>query len=117
LNGSYETSLEHLEKAYELVGSPSIVNRVSEPIVFNLAHCYRKLGRYEDALSLYRMCLSSGPHNASIYAAIGFTHHLIGGIELAITNYHKALGLKSSLSFIAELLKEALKESSTQSFE
>jgi hypothetical protein len=46
--------------------------------------------------------LSLAPHKSSTYAAIGFTHHLMGQPQEAIEFYHRALGLKSNDTFLSK---------------
>jgi anaphase-promoting complex subunit 6 len=82
-----------------------------EPAMFNLAHAFRKLQRYDEAIQYYEAALSYSPKEASTYAALGLTYHLMGRLEEAIQNYHNALGLKPEDTFAAEMLDKALVES------
>jgi len=79
-----------------------------EPSMFNLAHSYRKLGDYEQAVRYYEQCLSICPSKSSTHTALGFTWHLQGHYDTAVACYHKALGLDPEDSFAGEMLKKAL---------
>lgn len=72
---------------------------------------------YNEAIECYEKCLNLNPTDGSVYAAIGFTHHLNGDLQQAIEYYHKALGLKYEDSFTAEMLSKALQQQFEQPIE
>eukprot|EP01132_Coremiostelium_polycephalum_P001346 gene1346-1700_t len=78
-----------------------------EPTIFNLAHCYRVLRQFDKAMEYYEISLSLSPNNASVYTAIGFTHHLQGHFEEAIDFYHQSLSIRDD-PFTNTLLHKAL---------
>ena len=65
-----------------------------EPLLNNLGHTYRKLGRYSEALEAHERALVLEPQCASTYAAIGYTHALMDQPAKAVDAFHKALSLK-----------------------
>jgi len=86
-----------------------------EPTLFNLGHCYRKMQRFDDAIDAYSKAMRRSPRNASTYTALGFTHHLKGDLDMAVTLYHKALGLAEDDALTAEMLQRALRDACEQS--
>ncbi|EGC32404.1 hypothetical protein DICPUDRAFT_155646 [Dictyostelium purpureum] len=78
-----------------------------EPTVYNLAHCYRKLRRYDLALHYYNMSLSLIPNNPSTFTALGFCYHLQGSFDEAIDYYHQSLSIRDD-TFTNVLLHKAL---------
>eukprot|EP01059_Diplonema_ambulator_P010337 TRINITY_DN20333_c1_g1_i1.p1 TRINITY_DN20333_c1_g1~~TRINITY_DN20333_c1_g1_i1.p1 ORF type:complete len:671 (+),score=212.52 TRINITY_DN20333_c1_g1_i1:41-2014(+) len=82
-----------------------------EPILFNLAHCCRKLKNYNEALHYYFLSLAIRPHQASVFSAIGFTYHLMGDLDQAVRYYHMSLSVKSNDSFSRDMLNKAIRDS------
>jgi len=87
---------------------PNMISECWEPTVFNLGHCYRKLGQYENAIHYYQLSASISPGQSNLYTAIAYTYQLQDNIEMAIEHYHHALGLKGEDSFAAEMLNECM---------
>ena len=82
-----------------------------EPTIFNLGHSLRKLRRFQKAASCFGRCVALCPKRHSTYSALGYTYHLMGNIDAAIQNYHKALAHKRDDPFSTEMLDRALKDS------
>ncbi|GAM29254.1 hypothetical protein SAMD00019534_124300 [Acytostelium subglobosum LB1] len=78
-----------------------------EATLFNLAHSYRKTRQFDKAVHYYRIAQTLSPNNASIFTALGFTHHLQGQFEEAIDLYHQSLSIRDD-SFTNTLLNKAL---------
>ncbi|KAK3198639.1 hypothetical protein Dsin_022054 [Dipteronia sinensis] len=95
----FEKTLAHI---------PSSLSEMWEPTVVNLAHAYRKLKMYHDALSCYEKALTLSNRSLSTYAGLAYTYHLQDNFSAAITYYHKALWLKPDDQFCAEMLRVAL---------
>ncbi|GHP05355.1 anaphase-promoting complex subunit [Pycnococcus provasolii] len=81
-----------------------------EPTISNLAHCLRKLRRYDEALEWYTVALAKRPKCASTFAAIGFTHHLAGRLHAAVEHYHKCLAVRPDDAFTNDMLVHALRD-------
>jgi anaphase-promoting complex subunit 6 len=81
-----------------------------QPVLANLGHVFRKLGMYDDAVSMFNSALGLAPRDASTMSALAFTHHLAGDLTQAIEMYHAALAHDADNSLVQSLLKEALKE-------
>jgi len=90
---------------------PSIAN-LRETVLFNMAHCFRKLKKFEHAIDLYKKCCSLRPHNRTTFAAMGFTYHLMGELDLAVDYYHSTLALDPSNSLAAQMLARAIEDCS-----
>lgn len=58
----------------------------------------------------YEMAIGLCPRRASSFAALAFTHHLRGSLDVAIEYYHRALGLKPDDTFSSEMLSRALQD-------
>ena len=76
----------------------------------NLAHCLRKLRRFDAALEWYSVALGLRPKSASTYAAIGFTHHLAGHLQQAVDHYHLCLAVRPDDATAAQMLTAALRD-------
>lgn len=108
----YSKAVDNFTRALEYVGSgDSNLTEFWEPTLFNLAHCYRKLGQYDLAIKYYTKALGLCPSNSSTYTALGLTHHMLGDLDQAIEYYHQALSLQpEDPTFATELLQRALQE-------
>ncbi|KAF5478545.1 hypothetical protein F2P56_005095 [Juglans regia] len=95
----FEKTLAHI---------PSPLSELWEPTVVNLAHAYRKLKMYNEAISQYEKALTLTTRSVSTYAGLAYTYHLQDNFTAAITYYHKALWLKSDDQFCTEMLSLAL---------
>ena len=67
------------------------------------------MDRLEEALEWYHVCLSVNPKDAGLHANIGFTLHLSGRFDEAITAYHHSLALQHT-PFCAEMLTRAMRD-------
>lgn len=54
--------------------------------------CYQR-GEYQQALNLYRQCITIEPHYALAYYNLGLTYRAMGNISLAMETYHQAIKL------------------------
>ncbi|CAN1297546.1 Anaphase-promoting complex subunit 6 [Linum perenne] len=79
-----------------------------EPTVVNLAHAYRKLKKYHDAISYYERALELSTTSLSTYSGLAYTYHLQDNFTAAITYYHKALWLKPEDQFCGDMLSLAV---------
>lgn len=82
-----------------------------EPTLFNLGQSYRKNLQYQEAIHCFEKCISLCPNNSMPFAALGFTHHIIGDLDTAIEAYHQSLSRKSNDTFAQEMLEKALEDS------
>ncbi|XP_022984323.1 anaphase-promoting complex subunit 6-like [Cucurbita maxima] len=87
---------------------PSPLSEMWEPTVVNLAHSYRKLKMYREAIVYYDKALALSTRNLSTYAGLAYTYHLQDHFTAAIIYYHKALWLKPDDQFCTEMLSLAL---------
>lgn len=87
---------------------PSSLSEMWEPTIVNLAHAYRKLKMYHEAISFYDKALTLSTRSLSTYAGLAYTYHLQDNFPAAITYYHKALWLKPDDQFCTEMLTLAL---------
>ncbi|CBI20178.3 unnamed protein product, partial [Vitis vinifera] len=87
---------------------PSSLSEMWEPTIVNLAHAYRKLKMYHEAISFYEKALTLSTRSLSTYAGLAYTYHLQDNFPAAITYYHKALWLKPDDQFCTEMLTLAL---------
>ena len=85
-----------------------------EPCVVNLAHCLRKLNRFEESIACYEQAIALRPNISSTHSALGFTYQRKANfldrasLENAVASYHKALGLNPSCEFSQEMLQLCL---------
>ncbi|WZZ47805.1 hypothetical protein YC2023_044064 [Brassica napus] len=95
----FEKTLAHI---------PSVLTEIWEPTVVNLAHAFRKLRKYREAISYYERALTLSTKSLSTYSGLAYTYHLQGDFSAAISHYHKALWLKPDDQFCTEMLNVAL---------
>ncbi|XP_050238671.1 anaphase-promoting complex subunit 6 [Mercurialis annua] len=101
----YGRAVKWFEKTLSYVPS---LSQLWEPTVVNLAHAYRKLKMYHEAISCYERALTLSTKSLSTYAGLAYTYHLQDNVTAAITHYHKALWLKPDDQFSNEMLSLAL---------
>ncbi|KAK7405333.1 hypothetical protein VNO78_06564 [Psophocarpus tetragonolobus] len=102
----YNRAVLWFEKTLALV--PTSLSEMWEPTVVNLAHAYRKLKMYKEAISYYEKALALSTRSVSTYAGLAYTYHLQDDFTTAISYYHKALWLKPDDQFCTEMLSWAL---------
>ncbi|CAN6558286.1 hypothetical protein ACFX2I_007791 [Malus domestica] len=91
---------------------PSPLGEMWEPTVVNLAHAYRKLKMYDEAIKYYEKALALSTRSVSTYAGLAYAYHLQDNLNAAISFYHKALWLKPDDQFCTEMLSLALVDDS-----
>ena len=106
--GQYNEAVQWLTKALE--GMPREYPGLWEPTMVNLGHALRKLRRFDDAIDMFTRALGAAPEQPGTLAALAYTHHLVGNLNLAIENYHKALGLRPNDDFSSSMLSVAVDE-------
>ncbi|XP_035828816.1 cell division cycle protein 16 homolog isoform X3 [Aplysia californica] len=79
-----------------------------EPLLNNLGHVCRKLGKYQEALEYHTQADILCPQTASTYSAIGYVHALMGNHSDAVHYFHKALGLRKDDTFSTTMLSNCL---------
>ncbi|TKY66391.1 Anaphase-promoting complex subunit 6 [Spatholobus suberectus] len=102
----YKKAVWWFEKTLALI--PTALSEMWESTVVNLAHAYRKLKMYREAISFYEKALALSTRSVSTYAGLAYTYHLQDDFTTAIAYYHKALWLKSDDQFCTEMLSWAL---------
>ncbi|TYI96210.1 hypothetical protein E1A91_D01G055200v1 [Gossypium mustelinum] len=102
----YNQAVWWFEKTLALIPNP--LSEMWEPTVVNLAHAYRKLKMFREAISFYEKALTLSTKSLSTYAGLAYTYHLQDNFTSAITYYHKALWLKPDDPFCTEMLNIAL---------
>ncbi|KAK7257149.1 hypothetical protein RIF29_30915 [Crotalaria pallida] len=101
----YKKAVWWFEKTFALIQTS--LSEMWEPTVVNLAHAYRKLKMYNEAISYYEKALTLST-SVSTYAGLAYTYHLQDDFTTAITYYHKALWMKPDDQFCTEMLSSAL---------
>ncbi len=111
LRNDYAAAAAGFEAVTEAVclRPPKLLTRWSTAFS-NLGHCYRKLLRWDDAISMFRKALSLDPSDAATHTALAFTLHLCGNLDEAVEIYHVSLSLCPDESLAAELLERALQD-------
>lgn len=70
-----------------------------EPLLNNLGHTCRKLGRFEEALNFHRQALVLKPETASTYSAIGYIQTLQVRVVACVDNIRMLSDGQSNLKF------------------
>ena len=79
-----------------------------EPLLNNLGHTARKLGKLEDALAYHQQALVLKPMNSSTYSAIGYVQTLMQRFFDAVESFHKALSLRRDDAFSTTMLNNVI---------
>jgi len=96
------------DKVHEVSSDVSLLPEKWEPLLNNLGHVTRKLGKFDEALEYHRRALVLSPRNPSTLSAIGFVHMLKFEASQAVNYFHKALGIRRDDTFSTTMLDHAL---------
>jgi len=106
----YQKAIELFQKAISLCGDQ--ISDIWEATFTNLGHAQRKMRMYNEAIESYQKALNLAPKEAkikaSIFSSLGFTRHLTGDLESAITYYHQSLGYNPNDRFTLDVLASAI---------
>ena len=88
------------------------LRRACAASVFNLAQCYRKRRRFEEAARAFGVALALEPGDAAARGALGVALHALGGahVHRAVECYHVALAQQPDDTFCSEMLSRALRD-------
>ena len=95
---NYKEARDYHLKAYSLCKSEASF-WVQETILTNLAHAYRKLRDYKNAIKELEQCICLNSGNPQTYFSLGFLYHLNDQLNKAISYYHKSLKYKHDNQF------------------
>jgi len=128
-NRDYETALECFKDAERILKSANSSLSVNwtnsdrfkqkwEPLLNNIGHALRQLGRYEEAIEYHNKALTLIQANASTYSSLGFLYYLKEDWDQALEYLNNALSIRYNDSISTSLLEktiprynQALKES------
>ena len=102
-SGHYERAEKYLSDALlrvESVSRSGLSSSLSdkwESLLNNLGHTHRKLGRYQESISIYQQALVLSPLNLGTYFTPGYVQTLTGDITNAVESFLKALGTMLTL--------------------
>jgi len=87
--GQISLAVKHYQKA---IASP-ILGKLKLGAYHNFGSlCYQR-GQYQQALNLYRQCITIEPHYALAYYNLGLTYRAMGNISLAMETYRQSIKL------------------------
>ena len=109
-NQRFEEAETHFAKA---VAGIRNVRARWEPLISNMGHVMRKLGRLDESLYFHREALALKPMNASTYAAIGHVLALKGDTLEAAEAFHSALGIRRDDTFATTMLNSVVEQMSS----
>jgi len=114
-NQDYDTAEKYFTDALTRVSAVKDSSGVStglankwESLLNNLGHTYRKLERYDEALSVHKQALVISPLNPSTYSSIGYVYSLTNDLTSAVEYFHQALGLRRDDTFSTNMLNEVV---------
>lgn len=94
----YKEALGYQREAIKLC-RPEASYWVTETILTNLAHTYRKLKDYKSSIKELEQCVCLNSTNPQTYFSLGFVYHLHEQVNKAISYYHKSLKYKHDNQF------------------
>ena len=115
-NGNYERAEKYLSDALLKVesvsraGSSVGLSEKWESLLNNLGHTYRKLGRYNEAISFHQQALVLSPLNPTTYSALGYVQTLTNDLTAAVESFHKALGIRREDTFSTNMLNYVIEQ-------
>ncbi|CAH8496443.1 unnamed protein product [Schistosoma turkestanicum] len=82
------------ERACELSGQ--VPSPFWEPLVNNLAHSYRKMGLYSQAIAMHELALRLVPDSPTTLACLAMLHAINGNLQVAVDYLHRSVGVQPS---------------------
>lgn len=79
-----------------------------EPLLNNMGHTLRQLGRYDDAIEYHNKALTLIQANASSYSALGFLYYLKEDWDQALEYLNNALSIRYNDSISTSLLEKTV---------
>lgn len=111
--GQYEEAVQSLLKVIQKLQRSQRKNVIWETTWLNLAHSYRKLGKYSDA-EIYFLKVdgitSAGSTKASALVGLGFIYQIMDQISDAVECYHKVLAIRPSDQVASEMLRKIMED-------
>lgn len=104
LDGDYEDAARDFEE----VLATSTDNDLLFAASINAGHCFRKDGKYQEAIKHYENALSYDMKQDEVLASIGFTFHLQKDIDSAIIFYNRCLSINPVHPFATKMMDMAL---------
>ncbi|CAH8563353.1 unnamed protein product [Schistosoma rodhaini] len=94
----YVDSTRFLVRAYERACelSGQVPSPFWEPLVNNLAHSYRKMGLYSQAIAMHELALRLVPESPTTLACLAMLHAINGNLEVAVDYLHRSVGVQPS---------------------
>lgn len=118
-NRDYEAALECFKDAEKILKQASSAPRTSwtnsdkfkqkwEPLLNNIGHTLRRLGRYDEAIEYHNKALTLVQANASTYSALGFLYYLKENWDQALEYLNEALSIRYNDSISTSLLEKTI---------
>lgn len=79
-----------------------------EPLLNNIGHTLRRLGRYDEAIGYHNRALTLVQANASTYSALGFLYYLKEDWDRALEYLNNALSIRYNDSISTSLLEKTI---------
>lgn len=118
-NKNYKEALESFREAEKILkqvntsASAKWTNsdrckRKWEPLLNNIGHTLRQLGRYDEAIDYHNKALTLVQENASTYSALGFLYYLKEEWDQALEHLNNALSIQYNDSISTSLLEKTI---------
>ncbi|KAG0323650.1 anaphase promoting complex subunit cdc16 [Dissophora globulifera] len=111
--GQYDEAVRFLHKVIEKMQRSQRKNVIWETTWLNLAHSYRKLGKYSEAeiyFSKVDAITTAGPTKASALVGLGFIYQIMGQTSDAVECYHRVLAIRPSDHTASEMLRRIMED-------
>ncbi|KAF8927244.1 anaphase promoting complex subunit cdc16 [Dissophora ornata] len=109
----YDEAVKLLHKVIEKLQRSQRKNVIWETTWLNLAHSYRKLGKYSEAETYFLKVdgiTSAGPTKATALVGLGFIYQIMDQISDAVECYHKVLAIRPSDQVASEMLRKIMED-------
>ncbi|KAF9994084.1 anaphase promoting complex subunit cdc16, partial [Entomortierella chlamydospora] len=109
----YDEAVKSFHKVIEKLQRSQRKNVIWETAWLNLAHSYRKLGKYSDAETYFLKVdgiTNPGPTKASAMTGLGFIYQIMGQSADAVECYHKVLAIRPGDQIASDMLQKIMED-------
>ncbi|KAF9204185.1 anaphase promoting complex subunit cdc16 [Haplosporangium sp. Z 27] len=111
--GQFDDAVKSFHKVIEKLRRSQRKNVIWETTWLNLAHSYRKLGKFLDAETYFLKVdgiTNPGPTKASALTGLGFIYQIMNQTSDAVECYHKVLAIRPGDQIASDMLQKIMED-------